>query len=220
MLNSQDNETLVRVGPGTAMGQLMRLYWIPFLASADVERDGQPHRVRLLGEDLVAFRDSEGQVGLVDQACPHRGAPLLFGRNEEGGLRCVYHGWKFSVDGSCQEMPAEPENTPMLKRVRVKAYPVQERNGVLWTYMGPDAEPPPLPSMEWNMVPPENAHVSMRIQECNWLQAVDVGGAGDKRPRFGAPLGQTWGLHIVDVNIVLGNLLELVDHQSAAWRKL
>ena len=173
MLSHEDNELLVRVGAGTPMGKLMRLYWIPFLLARDVPADGLPYRVRLLGEELVAFRDSSGQVGLVDQACPHRGAPLLFGRNEEGGLRCVYHGWKFSVDGSCQEMPAEPENTPMLKRVRVKAYPVQERNGVLWTYMGPDAEPPPLPSMEWNMVPPENAHVSMRIQECNWLQALE-----------------------------------------------
>lgn len=173
MLSREDNELLVRVGPGTAMGKLMRLYWIPFLLSRDVQPDGEPYRVKLLGEELVAFRDSAGKVGLVDQACPHRGAPLVFARNEGGGLRCVYHGWKFSVDGSCQEMPAEGENTPMLKRVRVKSYPVQERNGVLWAYMGPDAEPPPLPSMEWNMVPPENAHVSMRIQECNWLQALE-----------------------------------------------
>jgi phthalate 4,5-dioxygenase len=207
MLSREDNELLVRVGPDTPMGKLMRLYWIPFLLSRDVPADGLPYRVRLLGEELVAFRDSSGQVGLVDRACPHRGAPLVFGRNEEGGLRCVYHGWKFSVDGRCQEMPAEPEGTPMLKKVRVKAYPVRERNGVLWTYMGPDADPPPLPGIEWNMVPPENAHVSMRIQECNWLQAlegeidsahaailhgrVDAGGAiddwkqaADLQPRF------------------------------------
>jgi phthalate 4,5-dioxygenase len=155
------------------MGKLMRLYWIPFLLSRDVAADGAPYRVRLLGEDLVAFRDSGGRVGLVDQACPHRGAPLVFGRNEDGGLRCVYHGWKFAVDGACREMPAEGASTPMLKKVRVKAYPVQERNGVLWTYMGPDAVPPPLPSLEWNMVPEQNAHVSMRIQECNWLQALE-----------------------------------------------
>jgi phthalate 4,5-dioxygenase len=173
MLTREDNELLVRVGPDTAMGKLMRLYWIPFLLSRDVAADGAPYRVRLLGEDLVAFRDSGGRVGLVDQACPHRGAPLVFGRNEDGGLRCVYHGWKFAVDGACQEMPAEGASTPMLKKVRVKAYPVQERNGVLWTYMGPDAVPPPLPSLEWNMVPEQNAHVSMRIQECNWLQALE-----------------------------------------------
>ncbi|MES2187373.1 MAG: Rieske 2Fe-2S domain-containing protein [Pseudomonadota bacterium] len=173
MLSHEDNELLVRVGAGTAMGNLMRLYWIPFLTSRDVPVDGQPYRVRLLGEDLVAFRDTEGRVGLVDQACPHRGAPLVFGRNERGGLRCVYHGWKFSVDGRCQEMPAEPENTPMLKKVGIKAYPVQERNGVLWAYMGPDKEPPPLPSMEWNMVPEENVALSVRVQECNWLQALE-----------------------------------------------
>ena len=173
MLTHEDNELLVRVGPGTPMGNLMRLYWIPFLLARDVPVDGQPYRVRLLGEDLVAFRNSNGKVGLVDQACPHRGAPLVFGRNEQGGIRCVYHGWKFSVDGSCQEMPAEAENSPMLKRVKVKAYPVQERNGMLWAYMGPDQEPPTLPAMEWNMVTPENAHVSMRIQECNWLQALE-----------------------------------------------
>ncbi|MGE0333248.1 MAG: Rieske 2Fe-2S domain-containing protein [Ramlibacter sp.] len=173
MLTREDNELLVRVGPDAAMGKLMRLYWIPFLLARDVPADGQPYRVRLLGEDLVAFRDTSGQVGLVDQACPHRGAPLVFARNEEGGLRCVYHGWKFAADGRCKEMPAEPGNTPMLNKVKVKAYPVRERNGVLWAYMGPDAEPPALPAMEWNMVPEANVHVSMRIQECNWLQALE-----------------------------------------------
>jgi phthalate 4,5-dioxygenase oxygenase subunit len=174
MLNSQDNETLVRVGPGTAMGQLMRLYWIPFLASADVERDGQPHRVRLLGEDLVAFRDSEGQVGLVDQACPHRGAPMVFARNEEGGIRCIYHGWKFDVTGQCQETPAEPPGSAMTSRMTIKSYPVRERNGVLWTYMGPKREtPPPLPELEWNMVPESHSVVTFRVQECNWLQALE-----------------------------------------------
>lgn len=173
MLKTEDNEMLVRVGPKTPMGDLMRMYWLPFLLSGDVPVDGQPYRVRLLGEDLVAFRDSNGRIGLVDQACPHRGAPMVFARNEEGGLRCVYHGWKFNVDGHCQEMPAEPENTPMLNRVRLKSYPVRERNGVLWAYMGPDENPPELPSMEWNMVSQENVHVSMRIQDCNWLQALE-----------------------------------------------
>lgn len=174
MLTREDNELLVRVGPDTPMGRLMRLYWIPFLPSKDVVADGQPYRVRLLGEDLVAFRDSEGHVGLVDQACPHRGAPLVFARNEHGGLRCVYHGWKFSVDGSCQEMPAESPTTPMLKKVKVKAYRVRERNSMLWAYMGPDQEaPPPLPSMEWNMVPEEQVAISVRVQECSWLQALE-----------------------------------------------
>ena len=174
MTSHEDNETLVRVGPGTAMGQLMRLYWIPFLASDDVAQDGQPHRVRLLGEDRVAFRDSEGRGGLVDHACPHRGAPMVFARNEAGGIRCVYHGWKFSVDGRCQEMPAEPANSPMVSRITIKSYAVRERNGVLWAYMGADqSNPPPLPEVEWNMVPQENSLVTFRVQECNWLQALE-----------------------------------------------
>ncbi|MCL4182807.1 MAG: Rieske 2Fe-2S domain-containing protein [Burkholderiaceae bacterium] len=174
MLSFEDNELLVRVGPGTAMGRLMRLFWLPFLLSDDVVPDGQPHRVRLLGEDLVAFRDSAGRVGLVDHACPHRGAPMVFARNEAEGLRCVYHGWKFGVDGKCREMPAEPATSPMCKRMRITSYPVRERNGVLWAYMGEQPEAaPPLPSLEWNMVPGEQVAVSMRIQECNWLQALE-----------------------------------------------
>lgn len=173
MLTQEENERLVRVGPGTEMGGFMRLYWIPFLRSSDVEPDGQPYRVRLLGEDLVAFRDSEGRVGLVDHACPHRGAPMAFARNEDGGIRCIYHGWKFDVAGACHEMPAERPDTPMLKRIRIKAYPVEERNGMLWTYMGPDETPPPLPHVEWNLVPEEQVVVTLRVQECNWLQALE-----------------------------------------------
>ena len=173
MLSREDNERLVRVGPGTPMGALMRLYWMPFLLARDLLADGQPHRVRLLGEDLVAFRDSSGRCGLVDHACPHRGAPLVFARNEDNGLRCMYHSWKFGVDGACQDTPAEPPNSPMCRNVRIKSYPVRERHGVLWTYMGPDAEPPALPEMEFNLVPDENVALSMRIQECNWLQALE-----------------------------------------------
>ncbi|MDX3906793.1 MAG: Rieske 2Fe-2S domain-containing protein [Pigmentiphaga sp.] len=174
MLSREDNERLVRVGPGTEMGNLMRLYWIPFLASKDVQPDGQAYPVRLLGEDLVAFRDSDGRVGLVDYACPHRGAPMVFGRNEEAGLRCIYHGWKFGVDGQCLDMPAEPAGSAMIGRMRIKSYPVRERNGVLWTYMGPGADqPPPLPEVEWNMVPEDHVVVSLRVQECNWLQALE-----------------------------------------------
>ena len=174
MLTHEDNETLVRVGPGTPMGRLMRLHWIPFLRSSDVERDGQPHRVRLLGEDLVAFRDSSGRVGLVDHACPHRGAPMVLGRNEDDGLRCVYHGWKFGTDGRCQEMPAEPANSPMCSRMKITAYPVRERNGILWAYMGPEPDAAPaLPDLEWNLVPEEQVAISIRVQECNWLQALE-----------------------------------------------
>lgn len=174
MLSHEDNETLVRVGAGTPMGELMRLYWIPFLPASDLAQDGQPQRVRLLGEDLIAFRDSEGRLGLVDHACPHRGAPLVFARNEGCGLRCIYHGWKFGVDGQVLDMPAEPVESRLKEKLSIKHYPCVERNGVVWTYMGPDRDhPPALPNLEWNLVPPENVHVSFRVQECNWLQAVE-----------------------------------------------
>ncbi|VTU40736.1 Phthalate 4,5-dioxygenase oxygenase subunit [Variovorax sp. PBS-H4] len=174
MLSPEDNETLVRIGPGTPMGGLMRLYWMPFLPVTDLPPGGMPQRVRLLGEDLIAFRDSEGRLGLVDHACPHRGAPLVFGRNEDCGLRCVYHGWKFGTDGRVQDLPAEPAESRLKDKVRLKAYACRERNGIAWAYMGPQQDdPPPLPEMEWNLVPAERVHVSFRVQECNWLQAVE-----------------------------------------------
>ena len=173
MLTHEDNERLVRVGRGTEMGTLMRRYWLPFLLAKDLPADGQPYRVRLLGEDLVAFRDTASQVGLVDHACPHRGAPMVFGRNEEGGLRCIYHGWKFGVDGQCLEMPAEPAHSRMPAATRIKSYPVRERNGVLWAYLGDPAHMPELPMMEWNLVPQTQVALSMRVQECNWLQALE-----------------------------------------------
>ncbi|HVV92597.1 MAG TPA: Rieske 2Fe-2S domain-containing protein [Hyphomicrobiales bacterium] len=174
MLSQDQNELLVRVGPGTAMGNFLRLYWMPFLLSGDLVADGTPKRVRLMGEDLVAFRDSEGRVGLVDHACAHRRAPMMFARNEECGLRCVYHGWKFDVTGQCVDMPAEPLESRFKDRVQIKAYPCRERNGVLWTYMGPEKESlPPLPNVEWNLVSAEQVHVSLRVQECNWLQALE-----------------------------------------------
>lgn len=174
MLAAEDNETLVRVGPGTPMGDWMRLFWLPFYPADGLPADGQPKRVRLLGEDLVAFRDSDGRPGLVDNACPHRGAPLMFARNEECGLRCVYHGWKFDVAGRILDLPAEPEGSKLKQRVRLNAYPCRERNGVIWTYMGPERDtPPPLPQIEWNLVPADNVHVSFRVQECNWLQALE-----------------------------------------------
>ncbi len=176
MLSREDNERLVRVGPSAPMGRLMRLHWLPFLRSTDVLADGQPHRVRLLGEDLVAFRDTSGRVGLVNHACPHRGAPMVFARNEHDGLRCVYHGWKFGVDGKCSDIATEAPGGPLCRSATIQAYLVRERNGVLWAWMGsttPDAAPPPLPELEWNLVANEQVHVSMRVQECNWLQALE-----------------------------------------------
>jgi phthalate 4,5-dioxygenase len=174
MLSRENNEALVRVGAGAPMGALFRLYWIPFFLSEDLAVDGKPKRVKLLGEDLVAFRDSAGRAGLIANACAHRGAPMMYGRNEECGLRCVYHGWKYDIAGAITDMPAEPPRSRVKEHVKIKAYPCRERNGVVWTYMGPDvADPPPLPNMEWNLVPAERVKLSLRVQECNWLQALE-----------------------------------------------
>src|SRR5437870_4092419 len=138
MLSVEDNELLTRVGPGTAGGEVIRHYWIPVLLSSELHGpDSAPLRVRLLGEDLIAFRTTSGEVGLVGNNCPHRGASLFFGRNEEEGLRCVYHGWKFDVTGVCVDMPNEPPESNFKHKIQHKAYPCRERNGVVWTYMGP-----------------------------------------------------------------------------------
>src|SRR5437868_8354114 len=124
MLSAAENELIARVGPGTAMGDVLRAYWLPLILSEELpEPDGEPKRVRLLGEDLIAFRDSSGQVGLLGNHCPHRGASLFFGRNEESGLRCVYHGWKFDVSGQCVDMPNEPAESNFKTKVKARAYP-------------------------------------------------------------------------------------------------
>src|SRR6187200_2312993 len=172
MLKQEENELITRVGPGTPMGNFMREYWMPALLSSELPGpDSDPLRVLLLGEKLIAFRDTNGQVGLVDQACPHRGASLFFARNEECGLRCVYHGWKFTADGSCVDMPNEPAESDFRTRVRAVAYPTRERGGIVWAYLGPRAEPPPLPDLEANMV--EHASAYATQVECNWLQVIE-----------------------------------------------
>src|SRR4051812_44050045 len=172
MLTAEDNELVCRVGPGTPMGELMRHYWVPALASSELpEQDGAPVRVRLLDEELVAFRDSQGKVGMMAANCPHRGASLFFGRNEEEGIRCVYHGWKFDVTGQCVDMPSEPAESNFRSKVRVTAYPCSERNGIVWTYMGPRDELPPLPDIEPNMM--ANATVGKALRECNFVQALE-----------------------------------------------
>src|ERR1700720_3354383 len=143
MLSTEENEFLTRVGPGTPMGELMRQYWLPLLQSDELpEPNGRPLCARLLGEDLIAFRDSGGDVGLLANNCPHRGASLFFGRNEESGLRCVYHGWKFDVSGHCVDMPNEPPESNFKDKVRATAYPCRELNGIVWTYMGRRDQPP------------------------------------------------------------------------------
>jgi phenylpropionate dioxygenase-like ring-hydroxylating dioxygenase large terminal subunit len=177
MFTEEDNEALTRVGPGSLMGDLMRRYWMPFLLPEELPiPDCPPVRVRLLGEDLIAFRDTNGRLGLLDRYCPHRRVDLFFGRNEECGLRCVYHGWKFDVDGNVLDMPAEPANSPMREEVKTKSYPVVEWGGMLWAYMGDRAHMPPKPpELEWGMVPPSHRHIGKRLQENNCAGGVEGG---------------------------------------------
>ena len=176
MLKPEQNELLTRTGPGTPMGNLLRRYWIPVLLDEEVaERDGAPVRVKVLGERLIAFRDSSGRVGLMDEFCAHRGVSLWFGRNEENGLRCPYHGWKYDVNGRCVEVPSEPVESGYCEKIKLKSYPCEERGGVVWTYMGPPEHKPPLPELEWATVPPEQRFISKRLQECNYLQAMEGG---------------------------------------------
>ncbi len=176
MLSPEDNALLTQSGPGTPMGDLMRRYWIPFLLSGELpEPDCPPVRVTLLGEKLVAFRDTNGQVGLLGNHCPHRGASLFFGRNEECGLRCVYHGWKFDLDGNCVDMPNEPPESNFKHKIKHLAYPCRERGGMVWAYMGPPELIPETPQFEFLAVPDDHRYITKRIQECNWLQALEGG---------------------------------------------
>ncbi|MBO0892837.1 MAG: Rieske 2Fe-2S domain-containing protein [Acidimicrobiales bacterium] len=174
MLAREENEALCRVGPGTLMGNLIRQYWVPAALSSELPApDADPLRVMLLGEPLIAFRDSNGRVGLIQNHCPHRGASLFFGRNEECGIRCVYHGWKFDVEGNCTDMPNEPAESNFKAKVRAVAYPTKERNGIVWAYLGPRSTPPPLPSLEGNMLADGEWQVTAIQRECNWFQGLE-----------------------------------------------
>src|SRR5256714_3600252 len=154
MLKHEENELITRVGPGTPMGNFMREYWMPAMLSSELPRpDSDPVRVLLLGEKLIALRDTNGQIGLLDHNCPHRGASLFFGRNEECGLRCVYHGWKFDISGNCVDMPNEPAESNFKDRIHLTSYPARERGGLVWIYMGPRELQPELPDLEWALVP-------------------------------------------------------------------
>jgi len=168
-----NSEQMTRVGPGTVMGDLMRRYWLPALASGELKADGDPVRLMLLGEKLIAFRDSGGRVGVMDHRCPHRGASLFFGRNEQDGMRCVYHGWKFDITGNCVDMPNVASGDELRTKIHAKAYKAAERSGVVWVYMGPQDQVPPLPQLEAAMVPDAEASVRFVQRECNWLQALE-----------------------------------------------
>ncbi len=174
MLTHDENMLLCRVEGAAPMGRLMRQHWLPVCLSEDVEEpDGTPWPVQILGERLVAFRDSEGRLGLVAEACPHRKASLAFGRNEEGGLRCLYHGWKVAVDGEVLEMPSEPPGACAAMRVKHPAYPVEEAGGFVWAYLGPREsmpafEPPPFAPRPETRVAVGRARVPV-----NWAQIVE-----------------------------------------------
>ena len=176
MLSASDNAVLTRTGAGTPMGDYFRRFWVPVLLSRELPApDCPPLRVTVMGEDLVAFRDTRGQTGLLDPRCPHRGANLFFGRNEECGLRCVYHGWKFDVEGRCVDMPTMPPDSGFRDKVKAGAYPTREWGDFVWAYLGPPALEPVLPELEFALVPPEHRYVSKKLQECNWAQAAEGG---------------------------------------------
>jgi phenylpropionate dioxygenase-like ring-hydroxylating dioxygenase large terminal subunit len=175
-MKAEQNELLTRTSPGTPMGELFRRYWLPALLASELpEPDCPPVRLKLLGERMVAFRDSDGRLGLIDEFCAHRGVSLWFGRNEECGLRCPYHGWKYDVTGQCVEVPSEPVESGFCKKIKLKSYPLVQRGDILWVYMGPADQQPPLPEWEFIMVPPGQTYTSKRFQECNYLQAMEGG---------------------------------------------
>jgi len=171
MLAEARNELLTRVGPETPVGGLFRRYWLPVLLATELpEPDCAPVRVKLLGEQLVAFRDTQGRLGLIEEFCAHRGVSLWFGRNEEDGIRCPYHGWKYDVTGQCVDLPSEPE---MCRNIRLKSYPAIERAGMIWAYLGSPDDKPPEPAYDWTQVPPAHRYISKRLQETNYLQAME-----------------------------------------------
>ncbi|HUK03760.1 MAG TPA: aromatic ring-hydroxylating dioxygenase subunit alpha [Burkholderiales bacterium] len=172
-MDRETAELLVRVGPGTAMGKLMRRYWVPALLSSEIAApDGAPVRVKILGEKLLAFRDTQGRAALIDEFCAHRGASLFLGRNEECGIRCSYHGWKYDLQGQCVDLPQVPQLAP---KMRIKAYPCIERGGAVWAYMGPPDRKPAPPELEWCLVPESHRYVTKRLQESSYLQAMEGG---------------------------------------------
>ena len=174
MMSREQNDYLTRVGPKTALGKLMRMYWQPVALLEELDGIRPVRAVRLCGEDFVLFRDRQGRYGLIDRDCPHRGADLAFGRLEDGGLRCAFHGWLFDVTGQCLETPAEPEGSPLCGNVRQRAFPVVEKSGILWAYLG-EGVPPAFTELDCFTAPREYTFAFKGLFECNWLQALEVG---------------------------------------------
>ncbi len=176
MLRKEVNDLLTQTDKGTPMGELFRQYWIPaMLASELPENDCPPVRAELLGEKLIAFRDTEGRYSLIEEFCAHRRVSLWFGRVEEGGIRCPYHGWKYDHTGQCVDVPSEPEESGFCQSIKLQSYPLIKVGDVLWTHMGDPENSPPEPEWEFATVAPEQTVTTKRIQECNWLQALEGG---------------------------------------------
>ena len=173
MASKRDQDILTQVGAGMPMGEFMRQYWLPAAMSSEVKAEGEPMRLMLLGEKLIAFRDTNGKVGIMDHRCPHRCASLFFGRNEEGGIRCVYHGWKFDADGKCLDMANVPPHQDFKHKIHAKAYRTRERAGVVWVYMGDQAELPDLPHIEATMGDESDTIVMFIQRECSFLPGLE-----------------------------------------------
>ena len=176
MMNPADNELMTRIGPGTAMGAMLREYWVPACRSAKLEADGAPERVRLFGENFVAFRATDGRVGFMQEGCPHRCASLALARNEDNGLRCIFHGWKFSVDGKCVDAPTEPvgQREKFAASVPVRTHPTHEAGGLVWVYMGAKDTPPRFPDYEFTTLPDSHVQPYRGIIRTNWLQGLEA----------------------------------------------
>jgi phthalate 4,5-dioxygenase len=175
MLTAAENALLTQTNAGTPMGELFRRFWLPAMLPSELPReDSDPVRLRLLGEDLIAFRDTSGSIGVLANNCPHRGASLFFGRNEEAGLRCVYHGWKFDAEGNCVDMPNEPAESDFRQKVKATAYPAREWGGLIWVYMGPKDRQPGLPEYPWCLVPgAEQTPIAKWMQDSNYTQGLE-----------------------------------------------
>lgn len=172
MLSKVQNDLITQTGPDTPGGRFLRSYWQPIAAAEEMPAGGAPLPIRIMGEDLVLFRDDKGRLGLIGQFCPHRGTDLSYGRVEDGGLRCLYHGWLFDIAGNCIDQPAEPHDKKFCQKVRHVGYPVQEKGGAIWAYMG-EGEPPLIPDFEFLTAPEPNRLTFRVIQQCNWLQGLE-----------------------------------------------
>ena len=189
MLSTADNQLITNTNAGSPMGELFRRFWLPVALAEELPGpDCVPVRVQVLGEKLVAIRDTSGRVGLFDAFCPHRGAPLFFGRNEEDGLRCVYHGWKFDVHGACVDLPSAQEGETFKSKIQIKAYPCIEAGDLIWAYLGPSEKQPPFPEFPWTKLPSDHRHLAKFRLECNYLQAME----GDYDPIHASYLHSTF----------------------------